>query len=60
MVVIVMGFSSYKDRNFELIVRDDENGLETTLHGKIEPGQLEIIDQILPTCVYVPVKAKSE
>lgn len=59
MSAIVMGFASYKDRSFELIVRDDESGQETTLRGKLEPGQFEIIDQILPSCVYVPVKMKS-
>lgn len=53
MTAIVLGFASFKDRRFELIVRDDESGLETTLKGQLEPGQLEVVDRILPTCVFV-------
>lgn len=52
----VMGFASYKDGRFELIVRDEESGLETTLEGTLKPGQLETVGRILPTCVYVPVQ----
>jgi hypothetical protein len=51
-----MGFASYKDGTFELIVKDDESGEETTLEGKLKPGQLKIVDRILPTCVFVPVE----
>lgn len=57
---ILMGFASFKDGSFELIVRDDESGAETTLHGTLRPGQMEIVDRILPTCVFVPVRAHEE
>jgi hypothetical protein len=50
---VVLGFASYKGGSFELIVRDDKSGTETTLEGTLRPGQLEIVDRILPTCVYV-------
>lgn len=50
---VVLGFASWSDGSFELIVQDKKSGVETTLHGKLQPGQLEIVDLILPTCVYV-------
>lgn len=52
----LFGFASYKDGDFELIVKDTESGEETTLYGKLKPDQLEKVDRILPTCVFVPVK----
>lgn len=57
---VLMGFSSFKDGRFELIVRDDESGAETTLHGILKPGQMELVDRILPTCVFVQVRAHEE
>jgi hypothetical protein len=46
------GFASFFDGSFELIV-ENEKGEQTTLHGRIRPGQLEEVDRILPTCVMV-------
>lgn len=50
--LVRFGFASYADGHFELIVRnaDDE---ETTLRGQLQEGQLEVVDRILPTCVFV-------
>jgi hypothetical protein len=56
--VVILGFASFSDRSFELIVRN-RDGLETTLCGHLTPGQLEIVDRILPTCVYVDAECKS-
>jgi len=47
------GFASFADGRFELIVRDRKTWEETTLMGTLEPGQFEVADRILPTCVYV-------
>lgn len=47
-----LGFASWANGSFELIVRNNE-GDETTLHGKLEEDQLEKVDKILPTCVFV-------
>jgi hypothetical protein len=55
---IKFGFASFKDGSFELIVMDDKTGRETTLYGQLRPGQLEEIDRILPTCVFVRAAAK--
>ena len=52
-MTISLGFSSYNDGRFELIVQDKDTGDETTLHGKLLPGQFQQIDNILPTCVFV-------
>jgi hypothetical protein len=57
---ILLGFASYKDGSFELIVMDDKTGKETTLHGMLKPGQLEEVDRILPTCVFVPVAVEAK
>lgn len=51
--VVTVGFASWKDDTFELIVRHDGEGDETTLKGKLEPGQLEAVHKILPTCVFI-------
>ena len=49
-----IGFASWKNRSYELIVWNIETGEEITLHGKLLHYQdLEMIDKILPTCVYV-------
>ena len=53
---IVLGFASFQDDSYELIVRDEVSGEETVLHGKLQPGQFEIINRILPTCVYVKAR----
>jgi|HubBroStandDraft_1064217.scaffolds.fasta_scaffold12487_7 hypothetical protein len=47
------GFASFADGRFELIVRDRKTWEETTLMGALEPGQFEVADRILPTCVFV-------
>lgn len=57
-MVILLGFASWKDGSFELIVQDQESGEETTLCGQLKEGQLKQVDKILPTCVFV--KAKTE
>ena len=57
--VIILGFASYRDGRFELIVRDDETCEETTLEGQLRPGQLAIVDRILPTCVYVKARCEN-
>lgn len=56
------GFASFRDGSFELIVQN-EQGEETTLHGHLKPGQFEIADRILPTCVMVkgePLSTRSQ
>ncbi len=53
MTIVILGFASYKDGSFELIVQDKETGEETMLEGKLKPEQFEIINRILPTCVFV-------
>jgi hypothetical protein len=55
---VVLGFASWPDGRFELIVQDANTGEETTLKGMLEPGQLEIVDRILPTCVFVRAGVK--
>jgi hypothetical protein len=55
-MTIIMGFASFNDRRFELIVKDSETGEETTLEGTLKPGQLQTVDRLLPTCVFVPVE----
>ena len=57
-MAILLGFASYKNGDFELIVQHEETYEETTLRGKLEPGQFEIVDRILPTCVFVRAKTK--
>lgn len=57
--LIILGFASFQDGGFELIVRN-RDGLETTLRGQLAPGQLEIVDQILPTCVFVKAGTPDE
>ncbi len=52
---LMLGFASFQDGTFELIVRDPETGNETTLHGVMQPGQLEEVDALLPTCCFVRV-----
>lgn len=54
--VLILGFASYADQSFELIVRDDETGIETTLCGTLQPNQLATVSRILPTCVYVKAR----
>lgn len=54
---LVLGFASWADNSFELIVRDDKTGDETTLCGTLKPGQLEMVSKVLPTCVFVPAFA---
>lgn len=49
---IEFGFTSFADGSFELIVRN-QSGDETLLEGQLRPGQLEHVNRILPTCVYV-------
>lgn len=48
-----MGFASYQDGTFELILRDPKTGHETTLHGMMQPGQVDAVDKILPSCVFI-------
>lgn len=58
---VLLGFCSFKDGTFELIVQNEKTGEEIMLTGIVEPGSLERIDRVLPTCVYVearPVNAK--
>lgn len=50
---VSLGFASYKDGAFELIVVDLNTYEETTLCGTLKPGQLQLADRILPTCVFV-------
>ena len=49
-----IGFASFKDRSFELIVIDIKTGREVMLSGTLRPDQtLEEVDRVLPTCVFV-------
>jgi hypothetical protein len=50
---VILGFASYQDGRFELIVQDDISCEETTLKGQLDPVQFEVVDRILPTCVFV-------
>lgn len=50
---VLFGFASYKGGVFELIVENRLTGERTMLKGQLEPGQLEQVSKILPTCVYV-------
>jgi hypothetical protein len=50
---VFLGFASYQDGKYELIVEDSETGEQDTLEGQLRPGQLEKIYSILPTCVMV-------
>lgn len=54
MTPVRLGFASFKNGEFELIVRRDETGEEITLHGRLLPEQnLKDLDSLLPTCVFV-------
>ena len=57
--VVILGFSSYNDGEFELIVQDEKTGEETTLEGNLKPGQFEIIHRILPSCVFIQTRCES-
>lgn len=50
-----LGFASFQDGSFELVVRDPAKGAETTLEGRMKAGQLEQVDALLPTCCFVTV-----
>jgi hypothetical protein len=54
MTQLQLGFASFQDGTFELIVSDQKNYKEITLKGLMEGNpSLEEIDAILPTCVFV-------
>ena len=53
--ILQLGFASFQDGTFELIVRDPETGRETTLEGRMKPNQLVEVDRLLPTCVMIRV-----
>ncbi len=54
MGMVEFGFASFPNKEFELIVRNPASGDEVTLYGSLRDGQnLEKIDKVLPTCVFV-------
>jgi len=53
---IRMGFAGFQDGTFELILVNPRTGKETMLCGQLKPGQLAVVDAILPTCVFITVE----
>jgi len=52
---VLLGFASFQDGTFELVVQNKATGDECMLTGPMTMP-LEKIDKVLPTCVYVPAK----
>lgn len=57
---IMCGFASFQDGTFDLIVQRQSDGLEVTLSGRLTRDQFEVIDQMLPTCVFVPADVRKK
>lgn len=57
---LMVGFASFKDRSFELVVEDTKSGKQITLCGTLKPEQsLQEISELLPSCVFVKASATS-
>jgi len=50
---VTIGWTSFQDGTFELIVKDPATHEETTLKGTCTDAQSDLVNRLFPPCVFV-------